>query len=41
LLVAMEWLKDILWLVVMVGGLGAFIDFLIVKRANKKRKTCC
>jgi hypothetical protein len=28
---SMETLKDILWPVVLVGGLGAFIDFLIGK----------
>jgi hypothetical protein len=34
----METLKDILWPVVVVGGLGAFIDFLIGKTGQEKAK---
>jgi hypothetical protein len=35
---SMETLKDILWPVVLVGGLGAFIDFLIGKTGQQKAK---
>jgi hypothetical protein len=31
----METFKDILWPVVIVGGLGAFIDFLIGKAGQE------
>jgi hypothetical protein len=34
----METLKDILWPVVIIGGLGAFIDFLIGKTGQAKAK---
>jgi hypothetical protein len=34
----METLKDILWPVVLVGGSGAFIDFLIGKTGQQKAK---
>jgi len=34
----METLKDILWPVVLVGGLGAFIDFLIGKAGQERAK---
>jgi hypothetical protein len=34
----METLKDILWPVVVVGGLGAFIDFLIGRTGQEKAK---
>ena len=34
----METVKDILWPVVMIGGLGAFIDFLIGKTGQQRAK---
>ena len=34
----METLKDILWPIVVVGGLGAFIDFLIGRTGQQKAK---
>jgi hypothetical protein len=34
----METLKDILWPIVVVGGLGAFIDFLIGRTGQEKAK---
>ena len=34
----METLKDILWPVVLVGGFGAFIDFLIGTAGQEKAK---
>jgi hypothetical protein len=34
----METLKDILWPIVLVGGLGAFIDFLICKTGQERAK---
>jgi hypothetical protein len=36
--IAMEKLKDILWPIVAIGGLGAFIDFLIGKAGQEKAK---
>jgi hypothetical protein len=35
---SMEKLKDILWPIVLVGGLGAFIDFLIGKAGQERAK---
>ena len=35
---SMEALKDILWPIVLVGGLGAFIDFLIGKTGQERAK---
>ena len=35
---SMETLKDILWPIIAVGGLGAFIDFLIGKTGQEKAK---
>jgi hypothetical protein len=34
----METLKDILWPIVLVGGLGGFIDFLIGKAGQARAK---
>jgi hypothetical protein len=34
----MEWLKNILWPIVIIGGLGAFIDFLIGKTGQERAK---
>src|SRR5215472_11134497 len=34
----METLKDFLWPIVLVGGLGAFIDFLIGRTGQAKAK---
>jgi hypothetical protein len=34
----METLKDILWPIVLVGGLGALIDFLIGKTGQERAK---
>jgi len=34
----MEKLKDILWPIILVGGFGAFIDFLIGKAGQVKAK---
>src|SRR5215831_8201874 len=35
---SMETLKDILWPIVLVGGLGALIDFLIGKAGQQRAK---
>src|SRR5262245_61329132 len=35
---SMEKLKDILWPIILVGGFGAFIDFLIGKAGQVKAK---
>ena len=35
---SMEKLKDVLWPIVLVGGLGAFIDFLIGKAGQERAK---
>jgi hypothetical protein len=34
----MEWLRDTVWPIIVVGGLGAFIDFLIGKTGQQKSK---
>jgi hypothetical protein len=34
----METLKDFLWPIVAIGGLGAFIDFLIGKVGHERAK---
>jgi hypothetical protein len=34
----METLKDILWPIILVGGLGRLIDFLIGKTSQQKAK---
>jgi hypothetical protein len=34
----METFKNFLWLIVLVGGLGAFIDFLIGQSGQQKAK---
>jgi hypothetical protein len=34
----METLKEFLWPVILIGGLGAFIDFLIGKAGQEKAK---
>ena len=36
----MDKLKDSLWPIILVGGLGAFIDFLIGKAGQEKARDC-
>jgi hypothetical protein len=34
----METLKDFLWPIVLIGGLGAFIDFLLGRTGQERAK---